>query len=150
MNRGTSTNTKVGNRLLIGTDPRFHLSQGGNKLIETGIDFAGVSDGASGLYLTFSCVDPDYDSSGTRDGVEKLLPLLTVDPAASWSENPSPPCGASASLISNVDAVLHAHEREPAGVVLLGAQTFPTYPTDWAPLAVGNGHPEQADLRQRR
>ena len=28
MNRGTSTNTKVGNRLLIGTDPRFHLLPG--------------------------------------------------------------------------------------------------------------------------
>ena len=49
MDRGASTNTKVGNRVLIGTDPVFHYSQGGSALIDTAIDFAGVQEGASGL-----------------------------------------------------------------------------------------------------
>ena len=39
---GGGSNTKAGNRLLIGTDPRFHESQGGGKLIERGIAFAGA------------------------------------------------------------------------------------------------------------
>ena len=40
-------NTKAGNRVLIGTDPVFHCSQGGNKIIDTAIDFAGVQEGAT-------------------------------------------------------------------------------------------------------
>jgi len=67
-------NTTVGNRILISTDPNFHASQGGAKLIETGIDLAGVVDGATGLYLTFSCLDYDYDGKQRADGFDKLLP----------------------------------------------------------------------------
>jgi hypothetical protein len=143
MNRGASTNTKVGNRVLIGTDPRVHFSQGGNKLIETGIDFAGAVDGASGLYLTFSCTDPDYDSDGVRDGLEKLLPLLTVDPAAAWTENPTPPCGASASLISNAAQFSTLTSANLQGWFCSVHMTFPTYPADWAPLAVATDTPSK-------
>ena len=86
-------NAKVGNRILIGTDPVFHFSQGGEKLINAGIDFAGVQDGATGLYLDFTCGDVDWDSNGKGDGQQKLLPLLTADPSGTWSQNTSPPCG---------------------------------------------------------
>jgi len=89
----------AGNRILVGTDPVFHYGQGGQKVVDMGIDFAGAQPGATGLYLDFTCGDPDYDADGTRDGQQKLLPLLSVAPA--WSQNPGPPCGGDVSLISN-------------------------------------------------
>lgn len=130
------SNTRVGNRVLIGTDPRFHFGQGGNKLIETGIDFAGALENASGLYLNFTCTDPDYDGNGVRDGQDKLLPLLTADPAAAWSQNPSPPCGGSVSLISNAAQFSTLTTTHLQGWGCSVHETFPTYPADWAPLAV--------------
>jgi hypothetical protein len=141
MNRGASTNTKVGNRVLIGTDPVFHRFQGGAKLVETGIDFAGAVDGASGLYMTFTCGDPDYDGNGTRDGLDKLLPLLTVDPDAAWSENATPPCGASASLIANAAQFSTLTSANLQGWFCSVHETFPTYPADWAPLALATDAP---------
>ena len=130
------SNTRVGNRILIGTDPRFHLSQGGNKLIETGIDFAGALENASGLYLNVTCNDPDYDGNGIGDGQDKLLPLLTSDPAAAWTQNPSPPCGGSVSLISNAAQFSTLTTTNLQGWGCSVHETFPTYPADWAPLAV--------------
>ena len=75
--------------------------------------------------------------------MEKLLPLLTVDPAASWSENPSPPCGASASLISNVAQFSTLTSANLQGWFCSVHMTFPTYPTDWAPLALATDTPSK-------
>src|SRR5687768_5139349 len=44
MNRAGS-NTRVGNRVLIGTDPVFHYSGRGEHLISKGLDFAGALEG---------------------------------------------------------------------------------------------------------
>ena len=63
MDNGTA-NTKAGNRFLIGTDPNGHYGSGGNRVIETGIDFVGSQEGASGLYLTIGDFDQDYDGNG--------------------------------------------------------------------------------------
>jgi Bacterial Ig-like domain (group 1) len=137
MDRGaTSTNTRVGNRVLIGTDPRFHFGQGGTVLIDKGIDFAGALENASGLFMTFTCFDPDYDLDGTPDGQEKLLPLLTADPAAAWTQNQSPPCGGAVSLISNAAQFSGMTTANLQGWGCSVHETFPTYPADWAPLAV--------------
>jgi hypothetical protein len=130
------SNTRTGNRVLIGTDPRFHLGQGGNVLIDKAIDFAGALEGASGLFMTFTCFDPDYDGNGTPDGQEKLLPLLTADPAASWSQNQSPPCGGAVSLIANAAQFAGMTTANLQGWGCSVHETFPTYPADWAPLAV--------------
>ena len=130
------TNTRVGNRVLIGTDPDFHVGQGGQELIDKGIDFAGALEGASGLFLTFTCNDPDYDGDGTPDGQEKLLPLLTADPAGSWTQNDSPPCGGSVSVISNAAQFAGLTTTDLQGWGCSVHETFPTYPADWAPLAI--------------
>jgi hypothetical protein len=135
MNRAGS-NTKVGNRVLVGTDPRFHLSGRGQHVIDKGIDFAGALEGASGLFMTFTCFDADYDLNGKPDGQDKLLPLLTADPAAVWSQNQSPPCGGSVSLISNAAQFAGLTTAQLQGWSCSVHETFPTYPADWAPLAV--------------
>jgi hypothetical protein len=130
------SNTHAGNRVLIGTDPRFHLGQGGNKLIDTAIDFAGVQEGASGLYLTFTCSDPDWDGNGVRDGQDKLLPLLTIDATPGWSQNTAPPCGGSASLISNAAQFSSLTSTNLQGWSCSVHESFPTFPSDWNPLAI--------------
>jgi Bacterial Ig-like domain (group 1) len=135
-------NTKVGNRILIGTDPVFHQTQGGQQLIETAIEFAGVQDGASGLYLDFSCRDPDYDANGTGDGQQFLLPLLTID-TPNWTQNAGPPCGGSVSLISNAAQFATLHTSDLQGWSCSVHESFPTFPTDWSALAIATDTPTQ-------
>jgi hypothetical protein len=130
------SNTRVGNRVLIGTDPVFHYSGRGEHLIDKGLDFAGALEGASGLFMTFTCFDADHDGNGTPDGQDKLLPLLTADPAASWSQNQSPPCGGAVSLISNAAQFAGLTTAHLQGWGCSVHETFPTYPADWAPLAI--------------
>jgi uncharacterized repeat protein (TIGR01451 family) len=132
-------NTKVGNRIVIGTDPRFHLTagttgNGGRKLIETGIAFAGVQEGATGLYLTTTCSDPDRNGNGRPDGVE-LLGLLT-GATDNWTHSASPPCGGSASLISNAAQFATLTSAHLQGWFCSVHQTYPSFPTDWSPLAI--------------
>jgi hypothetical protein len=129
-------NTEVGRRILIGTDPQFHFGQGGNRLIETGIDFAGAIDGASNLYLDFTCRDVDFDANGVPDGQDKLLPLLTIDPTATWTQNQTPPCGGDVSLISNAAQFATLTSSELRGWGCSVHETFPTFPIDWLALAI--------------
>ena len=129
-------NTKAGNRILIGTDPVYHSSQGGSKLIDAAVDFAGVQEGASGLYLDFTCGDVDYDGNGTGDGQDKLLPLLTIDPSAGWTQDRIPPCGGDVSLISNAAQFSTLKSTDIRGWGCSVHESFPTFPTDWSALAI--------------
>ncbi|MBI5105879.1 MAG: Ig-like domain-containing protein [Solirubrobacterales bacterium] len=134
-------NSKVGNRILIGTDPRFHLGQGGNKLIDTGIAFAGATDGATNLYLNTTCQDRDWDANGTPDVQDKLLPLLTIDPSATWTQNQGPPCGGDVSLISNAAQFATLTSSDLRGWGCSVHETFPQFPTDWSALAIATDTP---------
>lgn len=141
-------NAKVGNRVLIGSDPIFHrfggdTGRGGQRLTETGIDFTSVVDGATSLYLTFSCSDQDWDANGVPDAEDKLLPLLTIDPTPGWSQNRSPQCSGEASLISAVDQFAALTSADLKNWFCSAHETFPTYPTDWTPLAVSTDAPTQ-------
>jgi hypothetical protein len=135
------SNTKAGNRLLIGTDPFAHSFAGGNKLINTGINFAGVQNGASGLYLTISDFDDDYDNNGTPDVQDKLLPLLTIDPTPGWTQNQSPPCGGDVSLISNAAQFASLTSNDLRGWGCSVHESFPSFPSDWNPLAIATDTP---------
>ena len=134
-------NSKAGNRVLVGTDPVFHYFQGGNKVVDTAIDFAGVQEGATGLHLSFTCGDPDYNVNGVRDGLELVLPKLTIDPTPGWSENSSPPCGGSASLISNTAQFSTLNSSDIQGWGCSVHESFPTFPSDWNPLALATDTP---------
>lgn len=131
-----TANTRSGNRVLIGTDPDYHSEQGGSKMIASAIDFASVVDGATSLYLNFTCGDPDNDTDGTGDGQQKLLPLLSFDPAPTWSQNTDPPCGGDVSLIANNDQFASLTSTDIRNWGCSVHETFPQYPTDWNPLAI--------------
>ena len=120
----------------------FHQTQGGQKLIDTAVEFAGVQDGASGLYLDFSCRDTDYDANGMGDGQQFLLPLLTID-TPNWTQNAGPPCGGSVSLISNAAQFATLHTSDLQGWGCSVHESFPTFPTDWSALAIATDTPTQ-------
>jgi hypothetical protein len=44
-----------GNVIIIGTDPVFHLFQGGGTLTNSGVAFAASDPGKTGAYITLSC-----------------------------------------------------------------------------------------------
>jgi hypothetical protein len=138
---GRAGGSGTGNRMLVGTDPQFHNSQGGNKVIDTGVDFAGAQAGATGLYLDFTCNDPDYDGDGTPDGQQKLLPLLSVAPSPNWTQNGSPPCGGDVSLISNAAQFASLTSTVIRGWGCSVHESFPTFPVDWTALAVATDTP---------
>jgi hypothetical protein len=143
MGHASGGSTMAGNRVLIGTDPVFHDvfgHPGAGNLINAGVDFAGAQPGATGLYLDLTCGDPDWDGNGTPDVLEKLLPLLSIS-SNTWTENNSPPCGGSASLISNVDQFSIVHSSDLQGWSCSTHESFPTFPSDWNPLAVATDTP---------
>jgi hypothetical protein len=134
-------NTEVGNRMLIGTDPRFHYNgsptgEGGKRVIETGIDFSGAQPGRTDLFMTFSCFDQDWDGNGFGDGTDKLLPLLTADPAPNWTVNQPSPCTGEANLIANADQFATLTSEHLQNWFCSSHMTFPTYAADWFPLAI--------------
>jgi Ca2+-binding RTX toxin-like protein len=139
MDNGTA-NTKAGNRILIGTDPVAH---GGTELQQTGTDFAGVQEGTTGLYLAISNTDPDYDSNGQPDVLEKLLPLLSIDSTPNWTANTVPPCGGSASLISNANQFSSLSSSDLQGWNCSVHVSYPTFPNDWTALAIATDSPTQ-------
>ena len=134
-------NTRVGNRVLIGTDPVFHFGQGGDRLIETAIAFAGVNDGATNLYLNVSCRDHDYDGNGVPDVQDKLLSGLTIDPGGTWTQNQFPPCGGDVALISNAAQFATLTSAQLRGWGCSVHETFPTFPVDWTALAIATDTP---------
>jgi hypothetical protein len=104
--------------------------------MKDGIAFAGARDGATGLYLDTTCVDSDYDGNGTPDAAEKLLPKLSIDPAATWDEDQGPPCGGDVALISNAAQFSDLLSTDLRNWGCSVHESFRTFPTDWAPLAI--------------
>lgn len=145
---GTSgLNSTVGNRTLVGTDPEDHYAAGGGgaqptnpsdpttagaeHLVQDGLNFAGAVSGATGIYFDTSCNDPGGDVAA--------LNALSVT-GTGFTEDTSPPCGGSVQLI----AANPAFSTGPTILTDGNIQgwscsdhiTFPTFPTDWQPLAV--------------
>lgn len=127
-------NTQAGNRVLIGTDPVFHhfAHPGATKLIKDGIAFAGALAGRTGLYLDFSCSD---NGQGLA-----TLNMLSIGTGV-WTENISPPCGGSVSLIASNPAFSDLTSADLQGWFCSDHETFPTSRNDWLPLAVATDTP---------
>jgi hypothetical protein len=124
--------TKAGNRILIGTDPVTHGATATNDrgaIIRTGIAFASKQPGTTGIYFNTSC---DYS-----DHVATLatLALLSTGPGT-WTESNDAPCGGSVSLIASEPSFADLTSGSLEGWSCSVHETFPTFQTDWNPLAV--------------
>ena len=132
---GTAVNTLPGNRILIGTDPVYHYTSGhpgALKLIHDGIDFAGLLSSRTGIYFDMSCFDNGQGLS--------TLNMLSVG-ASSWTENTSPPCGGSVSLIASNPAFADLNSGDLQGWFCSDHETFPQFRDDWNPLAIATDTP---------
>ena len=140
MDNGTA-NTKAGNRVLIGTDPSVPLRPG-RRPDDRLVDRLRLRRRRGHQPVPrLHRFDPDYDGNGVPDGQDKLLPLLTIDPTPGWTQNSSPPCGGSASLIANNDQFSTLQAPDIQGWSCSVHETFPEYPSDWNPLAVATDTP---------
>lgn len=132
---GTSGgNTLPGNRVLIGTDPVYHepSHSGALKLIKDGIAFAGALAGRTGIYLDSSCAD--------NGSLLSTLDMLSVG-SGSWTENSSPPCGGSVSIIATNSAFSDMGSSDLQGWSCSDHETFPSYRSDWTPFAIATDTP---------
>ena len=124
--------TKAGNRILIGTDPVTHGATATNDrgtIIRTGIAFASKQPGTTGIYFNTSC---DYS-----DHVATLATLALLSTGTgTWSEDNNAPCGGSVSLIAAEPSFADLTSSSLQGWGCSVHETFPTFPTDWNPLAV--------------
>lgn len=133
----------VGNRAVVGTDPEFHYLEGGGgapptdsndpstagaeHLVEDGIAYAGGVSGATGVYFDTSCADQGSD-------LDVLNSLSST--GSGFTEDTSPPCGGSVQLIAANPVFATLSDNDIQGWGCSDHITFPTYPTDWQPLAV--------------
>lgn len=146
---GTSgQNTTVGNRVVVGTDPEYHYTNGGGgaqpvtpgdpstagaeHLVQDGIAYAGGVSGATGVYFDTSCSDNGSDTA--------VLNSLS-GAGTGFSENAHPPCGGSVQLIAANPVFATLTDANIQGWNCSDHITFPTYPTDWQPLAVATDTP---------
>jgi hypothetical protein len=149
---GTSgLNSTVGNRVAVGTDPEYHYLNGGGgaaptnpsdpttagaeHLVQDGITYAGGVSGGTGMYFDTSC-----DDNGS------IVPVLNSLSAvgSGFTEDASPPCGGSVQLIASNPVFSSLTDTDIQGWECSDHITFPTYPTDWQPLAVAtdtSSHP---------
>lgn len=158
---GTSgLNPLVGNRVVVGTDPEFHYSQGaGNAeptnpavpttagaehLEQDGIAYAGGVSGATGVYFDTSCGDPNPTPIGEApvpDGDLSVLELLTASGPGQWEENSGDvPCGANVQQIAeNPSFDSGPTKLEDSDIEGWGCSdhvAFPKFPIEWDALAV--------------
>ncbi|HET7567119.1 MAG TPA: HYR domain-containing protein [Gaiellaceae bacterium] len=131
-------NTQAGNRIVIGTDPVFHYHYGhpgAINLIHDGIAFAGAQPGRTGLYFDDTC----GDYYNTPSAVQMLQSLSAG--TGTWTKNASPPCGGSASLIASNALIDTVSSSDLQGWSCSIHESFPTYASDWSPLAIATDAP---------
>ncbi len=74
-----------GNVSIWGTDPTFHYTQGGDKVIKAGIDFA-LSGSETGAYITTSCYY-DLAPAGTAVPMLNAFGSFTAAGAECWNNS---------------------------------------------------------------
>ena len=89
---------------------------------------------ATGVYFDTTC--------GNDGTVLPVLNSLSVT-GTGFTENMSPPCGGSVQLIASNPAFAGVTDEDIQGWFCSVHTTYPTYPTDWQPLAVATDTPTQ-------
>jgi hypothetical protein len=119
-----------GNVIIIGTDPVFHLSQGGGTLTNSGVAFAVSELGKTGAYITLSC---NYDNTSPLTPVPLLAALGTFTVTGVGCFNDAHIVATHAALTGLSDAALSnwscsVHEA------------FDTIGAGFLPLAIARGN----------
>lgn len=132
---GTAVNTQAGNRVVVGTDPVFHDKP---LVIQSGIDFAGAMPGRTGLYFDTTC------GGHTQPGVAASMLAQLSAGTGTWTEGDTPPCGGNVAKIASTPKFDSLTTEYLAGWGCSVHQSFPTFASDWIPLAIAtdtSSHP---------
>ncbi len=136
-------NTVVGNRVVWGASPvSAGLSNpGAGKGIKDGIGFAAAlspdTGHATGVFLDTSC----DGTLGADAALVDTLNMLSVGTARPWTEDPHPACGSTVSLIGTAPEFADITSSDLAGWNCSVRVAFPTFETDFVPLAIGTDPP---------
>jgi Calx-beta domain/Bacterial Ig-like domain (group 1) len=126
-----------GNVIIIGTDPVFHLFQGGGTLTNSGVAFAASDPGKTGAYITLSC---QYHDTTPLTPVPLLAAFGTFTVTGVGCFNDAHIVATHAALAGLTDADLSnwscsVHEA------------FDTIATGFLPLVIARGeHPGAIDF----
>jgi hypothetical protein len=125
-----------GNRIVVGTDPVLHgpSEPGAYKLISDGLKFAGAQAGRTGVYYDISCSYPTADPAKST-----IVPTLTrlSTGVGTWTiDKSNTVCGSTVSLISTVASFADLTTADIEGWDCSVHQAFPTFKSDWSPLAL--------------
>jgi hypothetical protein len=115
-----------GNIVILGTDPVFHASQGGETVTRRGVDFALAQSGKTGAYITLSCYYHDTASDtqvpvldGIGSGGFTVTGVGCYNDAHIVAESPAL-SGLTDAGLSNWSCSVHeAFQKWPGGLVPL-------------------------------
>lgn len=150
----------VGNRVVLGTDPEAALLHGGGaaqpsgppgpnlypsesidplqsgsgRLVSNLMRFAGAMPDATGMYFDTSCADNGADAAALND-LSKTDNFTTN--FTGFTTNRTAPCGATVAQVGALPPPYPAQtDGDLQGWGCSATVTFPTYPTDFQPLAI--------------
>ena len=134
------------NRVVWGAAPVLAgpSNPGAGKGINDGIRFAAAlspdTGHATGVFLDASC-DGTF---GADPALVDTLNRLSVGAARPWTEDPHPACGSTVSVIGTAPEFADITSSDLAGWNCSVRVAFPTFETDFVPLAIGTDPPNPA------
>jgi RHS repeat-associated protein len=128
-----------GNKVLIGTDPIYHFSNGSapnaDVLVANGIAFAGAIGGATGVYLDLSCT---YDSvpAGTPVPILDGLSSHGSGQFTAIGEGSIGACGTNVNIVATTGPTSGLTDADLSFWHCSVHEAFDSFPSDYTPLAL--------------
>jgi len=128
-----------GNKVLIGTDPTYHYTNGsapqGAKLEANGIAYAGKTAGATGAYVDLSCA---YASSAANTPVPLLDGLSTHGKGqfAVIGVMPLSACATGVNIVAQTGPTTGLTDADLSNWNCSVHEAFQKFPSDYTPLAL--------------
>lgn len=117
-----------GNIVIVGTDPVYHASQGGETLTRRGIDFALAQEGKTGAYISLSCY-----YHGAAPGTP--VPLLEGIGAGGFAVT-GVGCYNAAHIVAASPALAGLTDADLSGWSCSVHEAFQSWPAGLIPLAI--------------
>jgi hypothetical protein len=128
-----------GNKVLIGTDPTYHYTNGSApnapKLEANGVAFAGALAGATGAYVDLSC---GYDNSSAGTPVP-LLDGLSTHGSGQFTvvgEGPLDACATGVNVVAQSGPTTGLTDADLSDWNCSVHEAFDRFPSDYTPLAL--------------
>ncbi len=118
----------TGNVIIVGTDPVFHLGQGGGQLTTSGVKFAAAAAGKTGAYIALSCYY--HDTSPATP-----VPLLNASLGAGFTVT-GVGCYNDAHIVAAHPALVGLTDASLSNWSCSVHEAFDGFPAGYLPLAI--------------